>query len=361
MRSMRGRAAGDGDTLPHPMPMVLAAYLHALDPFVVEFSPGVGVRWYGLSYAVGFALAWLMLRWVARRGWSPLKPTQVGDLVFAVVIGVLAGGRLGYALFYERHLFVQFEPAFPWWGLLAINKGGMSSHGGMIGVIVAVTWFARRRQISALHVLDIGALACTPGLFFGRIANFINAELWGKALPAAQQANPPWWSVKYPQEIIERWLPQGDARLSALEPLRTVVGGKGDDLYFEFTRALHQADQTVISHVKPLLTAYYPSQLLQALTDGPILAIMLCLIWLKPRKPGVVGAWWLIGYGVLRILTEIFREPDQGVALILGLQRGQLLSVLMIVGGAASLAVYIRRDVPRLGGLFARSTTAAQS
>ena len=110
----------------------------------------------------------------------------------------------------------------------------------------------------------------------------------------------------------------------------------------------------VLSAVKPLLTAFFPSQIFQAITDGPILLILLVIVWLKPRRPGVVGACWLIGYGVLRIITEQFREPDAGVALTFGLlTRGQTLSTLMIIGGAALGWIIHRRQQPRIGGLFA--------
>ena len=103
---------------------------------MIEFSSGFGVRWYGLSYAMGFLVAWMMIRWISRRSWSPLPPQKVGDLMFAVILGVLLGGRLGYAIFYEPHLFIGFSKSLPYWDLLAINKGGMASHGGMIGVMI---------------------------------------------------------------------------------------------------------------------------------------------------------------------------------------------------------------------------------
>jgi phosphatidylglycerol:prolipoprotein diacylglycerol transferase len=121
-------------------------------------------------------------------------------------------------------------------------------------------------------------------------------------------------------------------------------------------RLIHETqtgNQAVIETLRPHLTAFYPSQIIQALTDGPILAAFLCLLWLRPRKPGVIAMWWLIGYGVLRIISELWREPDQGVALTFGLiSRGQTLSVLMIFAGAAGLYFMARRDVPKIGGLI---------
>ena len=157
--------------------LVLAdAYLHSLDPFLIEFTSGFGIRYYGLAYALAFLLAWWFIRWVAKKSWSPLPVEKVGDLMFAVILGVLVGGRVGYALFYEQHLFIGFSSSFPFWDLLAINKGGMASHGGMIGVILAVIWFGRRNKVPMLHILDLGALGNTPGFFFGdwRISSTLN-------------------------------------------------------------------------------------------------------------------------------------------------------------------------------------------
>lgn len=383
------------------MTMVIAeSIFHTFDPFAVKFPVGwpiEGIRWYGLSYAVGFVLAWLVVRWVARKPWSPLSPAIVGDLMFAVILGVLLGGRLGYAIFYDPSLFIGVSNSFPFWDLLAINKGGMASHGGMIGVILACVIFARRRDLSALHILDIGALGCSPGLFLGRIANFINAELWGKPLHVSVHDNPPWWSVKYPEQITERWLPllrserlshhesmelvarnaadfgisapAGDlpslvltqihSRLEAIEQqLGPQIGV--DDRFFErvAASAKHvnaELQPQIEAALQPLLTPYYPSQLIQAVTDGPLLFGILAVIWIRPRKPGVIGSWFLIVYGLLRILSEAFRQPDEGVQLLLGLSRGQLLSVLMVVAGTICLAVTSRRSVMPLGGLFRRA------
>lgn len=345
------------------------SYLHNLNPFAFRFTPTFGVRWYGLSYAAGFIIAWLIIRWVAKKSWSPIPAQKVGDLMFAVIIGVLLGGRIGYAIFYEPSLFVGFTNTLPYWDLLAINKGGMASHGGMIGVILAVSWFGYRNRTPIMHVLDVGALGCTPGFFFGRFANFINAELWGKPVPPQMQSylpgqgltavDPPWWSVKYPQEILEHWLPTNDERLDALEPLRTVMN-TGPGFYERITSDLRAGDPTVVQIVKPLLTAYYPSQIFQMFTDGLFVALLLALIWIKPRKPGVVGSWYLIIYGFMRIVAEMFRQPDAGVPLTLGLlSRGQTLSILMILAGFVCLWIMSRRNVPRLGGLF-RNGSAGQ-
>lgn len=381
------------------------AYFHSLDPFLIEFTPGFGIRYYGLAYALAFLIAWWFIKWVAKKSWSPLPAEKVGDLMFAVILGVLVGGRVGYALFYEQHLFIGFSNSFPFWDLLAINKGGMASHGGMIGVILAVMWFGHRHKLPMLHVMDLGALGNTPGFFFGRLANFINAELWGKPLPPHMQsphAVPPWWGIKYPEQITERWLavvnppqdmapedfnqllhsvaadfnihpssPGATSELNAMvveearrrldivqDQLAPVLGM--DSSFFDRVVALAK-DATSTSHdqivqaLNPLLTAYYPSQIFQMFTDGFFVALLLVLIWLRPRKPGVIGSWYLIIYGFMRIVAEVFRQPDAGVELTLGLlSRGQTLSALMILAGVVCLWVATRRNVPRIGGLFAK-------
>jgi phosphatidylglycerol:prolipoprotein diacylglycerol transferase len=364
--------------------LLAESYLHQLDPFVIRFTESFGLRWYGLAYVAGFVVAWLMIRWMAKTRRSLLTPVEVGDLLVYVVLGVLLGGRLGHAIFYGGgQPFITFTDSFPYWEILAIHRGGMSAHGGMIGVIIACTIFKWRRNISALHLVDLAALAACPGLFFGRIANFINAELWGKALPPQAQRDPPWWSIKYPQEVTEVWLPlstqdhytgMGSAPEAAIEATRKlqdlqhVLGDRIEqDLQF-FPRIVnialdssHALHTEVVATLRPMLTAYHPSQIIQAISDGPILMGLLLLIWLRPRKPGVVGSWFLILYGVLRTLTEVFRQPDEGVALLMGLSRGQLLSVLMTAAGFVCLWIAVKRQGEPILGLGKKRIPAVQN
>jgi phosphatidylglycerol:prolipoprotein diacylglycerol transferase len=329
------------------------AYLHTADPFVIEFPaswPLDGIRWYGVAYLAGFLVGWLMVRSLAKTHRTAIPVRAVADLMIYILVGVLVGGRLGYCVFYDPRLLVDFTPDFPFWGVLAIHKGGMASHGGMLGVIVACWIFAVRSHISKLHLFDITAFICAPGLFFGRLANFINAELWGRALPERMQADPPWWSIKYPQEILER----GFAHTREVDTLRSII--PGDELFYaNVLRAAGEGNRQVIETVQPLLTAYYPSQIIQAITDGPMLMAVMIVAWWGPRKPGVVGAWFLISYGVMRILTEFVRQPDVGVAGLatpIGeLSRGQLLSILMVAIGVVGLIICSRREVEPIGGL----------
>jgi phosphatidylglycerol:prolipoprotein diacylglycerol transferase len=182
------------------MTLTLAAWLHTLSPFLVRFTDEFGIRWYGLSYLLGFLAGWAWLRYLARRGLTPLSEQRVGDAMVALVLGVVLGGRLGYCLFYQPSLLTELSGDFPFWGVLRLTQGGMSSHGGMLGVAVAAWWISRgvrdaqgqvRFRAPLLHVFDLVALAATPGLLFGRLANFINGELLGKIVANPESPPPP--------------------------------------------------------------------------------------------------------------------------------------------------------------------------
>jgi phosphatidylglycerol:prolipoprotein diacylglycerol transferase len=342
----------------HSLP-TLAAWLHDWGSFLIELGGGMGVRWYGLAYAAGFVLGWLWLRWMSRRGMTPLTPVQISDAMLALVLGVVLGGRLGYVIFYEPRLLMTFSPDIPWWGLLQLNRGGMSSHGGILGVILASGWVARKTTAPWLHVLDLTALACTPGLFLGRIANFINGELLGMIVAAPGQPAP-WWAVRFPQERFSGHEPpltsgQAEKLFVLIDSFR--VGDEPDGAAYErVLRALQAGGaraRQVAADLEPLLAARHPSQLYQAAADGLALVLALWLLWCRPRKPGVVGCWFMILYGVMRILTELIRLPDPELALVkarTGLSTGQWLSVGMIVVGAVALPLVARRAVPRMGG-----------
>jgi phosphatidylglycerol:prolipoprotein diacylglycerol transferase len=332
--------------------MVDQSYLHQLDPFAIQITESLGLRWYGLAYITGFLVAWAAIRWMGKKKITPIQPNKVGDLMFAAVIGVLIGGRLGYCLFYAPSMIYTFTNDFPWWKLLAIQDGGMASHGGIIGVAVAFVIWGKRNNIPTLHLFDIGAMFATPGLFFGRIANFVNGELWGRPLPPEQQLSPPTWSVKYPTEITEVWLQnpsEFQAELLQLETLQTSIIG-GSSYYQTIVNELYAGNQTVVEVVKPLLTAWYPSQIFQALAEGPLLFLTLFIVWWTPKKPGIIAGSFLLFYGSARVATEVFRQPDEGVALFMGLSRGQVLSLFMIMFGLLLLFYTSRRKTPMYGG-----------
>lgn len=339
----------------------LAAWLHNIDP--IAFGP---VRWYGLSYIASFVIAYFMLRFMAKRSMVRLEPHVILDVILTLMIGVIVGGRLGSVLLYNPSLITEFTSSAPWWGVLAINKGGMASHGGMVGVIVACWWIARRYKLPMLHISDAVALVAPAGLMLGRIANFVNGELLGK-IAARPWEDAPWWSVKFPQELGARTLEWYNAvspdvraemnqltfaflgtekALSLTEVERVNAAGP------IMTRSIQQRIPGVAEQVAPLLNARHPSQLYQAFFEGLLLLAVLWLVACKARKPGVIGAWFLIVYGIGRIFTEFYRLPDLGVGgFIAGLSRGQSLSVLVVLAGFGLLIwVVTKSDQPRMGG-----------
>jgi len=264
----------------------LAYWVHDLSPFLIQFSDTFGIRYYGLSYIAGFASAWWLLGFYAKRGLTPLGAAQLGDLVTSLVIGVLVGGRLGYFLFYDFTDLVK-NPLI----VFRVWDGGMASHGGFIGVAVALWWSGRSTRLPWRHLGDLVAGAAPLGLLFGRVANFINGELWGKPSTVP-------WAVIFP----------------------------------------HSAEPgTPLAMIAPR----HPSQLYAAVLEGLVLFILMqALIWKTPllrRAPGRITGCFLLAYAVVRSISEIFREPDAG--LILGLSRGTFYSFFAAAAGLALLLV----------------------
>ncbi|MBS0189187.1 MAG: prolipoprotein diacylglyceryl transferase [Planctomycetes bacterium] len=361
--------------------MPTLAWLHDLSPFALQISDGFGLRWYGLSYAAGFAAAYFLLRALAKRQLILIPVDRVADAMTWLILGVVVGGRLGYAIFYEPKLFVTFSSSFPWWSLFTLNKGGMASHGGIVGVIIASWWISRgfrdeSGQIvgrsSVRHVLDVMALICPPGLFFGRLANFVNGELLGKIVAMPGEKGP-WWSVQFPQEILSSPMSKGGHRppLTATQEhaldellLRHALPTDGFEQAYDRVLTLLQkggeAGRRIGAELSPLISYRHPSQLYQAFAEGLVLWCVLLFIWRKPRAQGVVASWFLIVYGALRILTEFWRLPDAQLAVqrVLGLSRGQWLSVLMVIAGVVMLAWVLalarRQNPPELIGGWAK-------
>lgn len=348
------------------MPLTLGAWLHDLSPYVFQLPNGWGLRWYGVSYALGFLVGWLILRWMAGRGMTPVPRDRVTDLLLTLVVGVVVGGRLGYVLFYDQKLLWTFTSDMPWWGLLAVNQGGMSSHGGMIGVFLATLVASRGFKTEdggrvgaspPFHVIDLAALACTPGLLFGRIANFINGELLGRVV-AAPGEPAPWWSVKFPQERFEEHLAPvlTPDQQHAMNELLAKYALPGDDATSAYQRVVNLLERggSATSHdiareLGPLISARYPSQLLQGVAEGVLVGLVLFFIWRRPRRPGVIVSWFVVVYGIGRITTEaLWRLPDLQLKhpYILGLSRGQWLSVVMVLLGVGVLAWVSRPRKP---------------
>lgn len=273
----------------------LAAWLHNLDPFAIRIWPDgpamlQGIRWYGLSYLLGFVIAFCFARRVAHNRQSPLQPHHAWDLIVAVGLGVLIGGRLGYVFFYQPSLL--WEP--PVLGILQTWRGGMSSHGGMIGALLGCLYFAWRRGLPPLHITDIIAAAAPLGLCFGRIANFINGELWGRPTDAP-------WGVIFCNDRIR--------------------------------------DSSYLGQCPAGELPRHPSQLYEAGLEGLLLfAILSLAAWRfgALKRPGLVTGLFLLGYGLSRVLMETVREPDDFMPEALSgyLTMGVLLSVPMILIGA---------------------------
>lgn len=331
------------------------SYLHRLDPVALPIAGEFAIRWYGLAYLTGFLVGYLLLRRLLRSGRMAMPPELLDDFITTMILAVMLGGRFGHILLYDVSMLWTFLPTFPFWEPLAIWHGGMSSHGGIAGVIIACFWWGRRRGVPGWHALDLVAFACTIGLGLGRIANFINGELWGRVLPESMRLDPPWWSIKYPAEIFEKHFD-----VSTLEPLRPLVepafdATSGDPVKLPVLlfRAVERGTPSVIEGLLPLLPPRYPSQLAQAATDGIVLPLVLALVWLKPRVAGVISAWFAIAYGALRFLTEQIREVDEGVWTASGITLPMWLSLALVVVGVVLLLTVGRRSGPRYGGVIA--------
>ena len=266
------------------MPL-LALPFPAIDPIAIEFGP-FAIRWYALAYVAGIVGGW----WYARRLvanaalWGDVKrPTlaDMDDLIIWVALGIVLGGRIGYVLFYNFEAYIA-DPL----EILTIWRGGMSFHGGFLGVVLAMALFARSRGLHLLSLLDVGAVVTPIGLFTGRLANFVNGELWGRPAPDVP------WAIAFPA--------------AGPEPR-------------------------------------HPSQLYEAFAEGLVLLLLLGLAAriVGFRKPGRLAGLFAIGYGIARIACEFFREPDEQLGFLFGgafaqmggITMGQVLSLPMVLAG----------------------------
>ena len=257
-------------------------WIHDLSPFLWEFpgdfanwGPG-GIRWYGISYLLGFISAYFLLALYFRQNKSPYDQEQIINLITFQVIGVLIGGRIGYLLLYQGDKFLE-DPL----SLVRVWEGGMASHGGFIGVFIATLWYAKKSGQSVKPIGDLIVSVVPPGLFFGRIANFINGELWGKTTEIS-------WGVLFP---------------------------KAPDFAMSVAR--------------------HPSQIYAAIAEGLIPFLYVQLRFWKSsiiqKYPGHLAGEFLILYAIARIFNEIFREPD--ASLLIGISRGQFYSIFLILAG----------------------------
>lgn len=352
--------------------MVFAAWLHDVDPFLIRIVGDFGIRWYGLSYVLGFGIGYLAIRFLARRGATLIPADRAMDAVIYGALGAFIGGRVGYAVFYQPSLLIEFEASFPFWGMLALNRGGMASHGGMIGVLIA-GWIvsrgfknddgSRSGACPTLHVLDVYALGAPFGLFLGRMANFVNGELLGRVVAQPGEAAP-WWAVRFPQELrAEEGQGIEYTTMQLLELQRLVGEHQLPNQSFEtgvenLIAAVQSGSIEVVQRLEPLLSGRHPSQIYQAIAEGVVVGLVVWLLASKPRAPGVIAAGFLISYGLLRIATEFVRLPDAHLAVqrFAGLSRGQWLSCGMVGIGAAVLIWSRSSKAEPMGGWAAKGT-----
>jgi len=258
-----------------------------IDPVALQLGP-VSIHWYGLMYLLGFAAVWLLGRRRIRQGRTSLSLRDLEDIIFYSVIGVVIGGRLGYALIYKPGHYLSHPLE-----ILHIWEGGMSFHGGLIGVIAALLWYARQRQQHFMDLADFIAPMIPLGLAAGRWGNFINGELWGRPTDLP-------WGMVFP-------------------------------------------------HAGPL--PRHPSQLYEMVFEGLLLFALLWWYSSTPRRRGQVSGLFLVSYGTARFFVEFTREPDDFLGLLAaGLSMGQLLSIPMVLAGAIILWMSAKRSSPEQTG-----------
>jgi phosphatidylglycerol:prolipoprotein diacylglycerol transferase len=297
---------------------MLAYYLHDLQPFIFRISGNIGPRWYGLAYVLAFLCSyWLYLK-LSRRGYADLSPARVPDFITGCALfGVILGGRLGYVFFYKPEMLQ--EPL----SILRVWEGGMSSHGGMFGILVFTYYYARRHKISWTNLGDNLVVTAPIGLFFGRCANFINGELYGRAANVS-------WAVQFPKEILDN---PGEAE-------RVVVACVPIDPSLNNAEAIVEAvhrQPLVKEALRTILTPRHPSQLYEAFFEGIALFLILWIVRTRVRQPnGVLTGLFFICYAIFRISLEYFREPD--ASMIGVFTRGQFFSFFLIAIGFAFIA-----------------------
>ncbi|HST94288.1 MAG TPA: prolipoprotein diacylglyceryl transferase [Microvirga sp.] len=272
------------------MPMALPALSFPLvDPVAVSIGP-FAIRWYALAYVAGLLGGWFYAKRLAARSadWMPLrqpKPADVDDLIVWVALGVVLGGRLGYVLFYNLGAYLTHPLE-----IFAVWRGGMSFHGGFTGAVLAIVLFSRARGLNPLAMLDMAAVVTPIGLFFGRIANFINGELWGRPAP------------DFPYAVV-------------------------------------------FPHAGPV--PRHPSQLYEAFSEGLVLFIVMA--WAARRfgfrRPGLLGGIFVLGYAVARIGCEFFREPDEQLGFLFGASIGAL-------GGGITMGMVLSLPMALVGAIF---------
>ncbi len=345
------------------MSELLGVYVHHLDPFALRLTETFGIRWYGLAYVAGFVAAFLLIRWFVRIGASELKESQVGDFItLCAVVGTMVGGRLGYMLLYNFDELVSNPlSAFDLLG------GGMSSHGGMVGITVVAWFYARYTRTSWAGHGDNLVTVAPVGLFFGRIANFVNGELYGRTTDAPLamkfpdelnelEKTPGGLEWKYPvselRDLAER---AGEAAPGLSEKMDKAAAealAGGFDPHFALVGLVQEASRASSAFramLGEILTPRHPSQLYEALVEGLLLFVLMLAIRLKWKNAyhGVLTGVFFLLYAIGRIAVENYREPDSD--LIAGMTKGQFYSVFLALAGVAFITYgFLRKRQNRI-------------
>ena len=309
---------------------VIAQYIHDLNPVALPIYGNLAVRWYGLAYLAGFVAGFLLLRHLARRSLWVLKPEKTADFIAAAAMfGVFLGGRLGYVFFYQL-------PEQGWSKILSdplmifrVWEGGMASHGGILGLVIFTWFYAKKEKVTWTGLGDGLCVVAPLGLFFGRVANFINGELYGRIVEGVVP-----WAVRFPLSLMkEPESVQRDAWQACAEIEPSLMDAQSMETLIAVARKNPEVSQTLGDFLPPR----HPSQIYEALLEGALLFAILW--WVRTRyknaPDGLLTGLFFALYAGFRILGEQFREPD--AALVGSLTRGQFFSLFMFVFAALFL------------------------
>jgi phosphatidylglycerol:prolipoprotein diacylglycerol transferase len=320
---------------------VFATYVHQLDPIIFKITEAFTLRWYGLAYLLGFLGGYLLLKRFAERKLWVLEPEKTADFIAAAALfGVFIGGRLGYVLFYQI-------PRDGWdsvvenpLGILKVWEGGMASHGGILGLVIFTFFYARKHKVSWTGLGDGLCVVAPIGLMSGRIANFINGELYGRVADGVM------WAVKFPMALVDSKAPEAQnfnqavyAAGEVYPPLKEALAEPSDqNLYLLLAEANRESD-AVNRAIEPFLEPRHPSQLYEAFLEGGLLLGILWFVRVRfPKAPsGLITGLFFGLYATFRIFGEQFREPDADWVIDNVLTMGQFLSIFMYFFSAAFL------------------------
>jgi len=323
---------------------VFANYVHDLNPVALPIYGGLALRWYGLAYLMGFVGGFFLLRNLAKRGLWVLKPEQTGDFIAAAALfGVFLGGRLGYILLYQLPKAGWGELAKDPLLVLRVWEGGMASHGGILGLVVFTWFYAKKHHVSWTGLGDGLCVVAPVGIFFGRAANFINGELYGRVTEGVA------WAVKFPLSLAgEPAEVQSAAWQACTDVEPKLAGAETLDTLIATARENPEVSRTLGNFLPPR----HPSQVYEGLLEGALLFAILWVVRTRcPKAPdGLLTGLFFGLYALFRMVGEQFREPD--AALVGILTKGQFFSLFMLLFAAAFLFHAWRGWRKHPGGAF---------